>query len=349
MRFVPAAVFLLGFGASAFAASSPRPGNVIFVTIDGVRFQEFFGGVRKPARAGRPLGTPLFPGLRESAASGEAWLFGDGAEGGAFRVGNLAALSLPGYRGILSGEFEDRCRKNDCANVDRDTIFDGLIDRGFAREDLAAFASWANLGRALERRPGRINRDVAHGTYPAEGASTEERAEAARIEAAERADLPSWGDRRDVYTYALGRLYLERRRPRFLYLSFLDSDEYGHRNEYRNYADSLLRYDAWISELRSALAAMGEYGENTSIVLTTDHGRGRGFLWSVHGAGVASAFRTWAAVIPSLRLRAEGIRPRLARNYTQLDLRPTLEDLLGVPMASDRRHPGRSLVSSAGN
>jgi predicted AlkP superfamily pyrophosphatase or phosphodiesterase len=253
---------------------------------------------------------------------------------------------LPGYRGILSGEFEDRCKGNDCANIDRETIFDGLFERGFAREDLAAFTSWDRLGRALERHPGRIARDVEHGAYPVLDPSPEERAEAEALAQSDRADHPVWGSRRDRYTYALARLYLANHRPRFLYISLLDSDEYGHLGQYRDYADALLRYDGWIAELRTDLREMGEYGENTSIVLTTDHGRGAGLFWSSHGKMFPSSYRTWAAVIPSDRLRQAGAVPRIAEKYTQLDFRPTLETLLGVSPTADAVHPGRSLAAA---
>lgn len=343
MRIVPLAIFLLGLATPAFA------GNVIFITLDGVRYQEFFGGVQKPVRATRPRGMPLFPKLEKSARAAEAWVFGDGRDTGEFRVGNLAAMSLPGYRAILSGEFEDRCRRNDCPNIDRETIFDDLIDRGFDPRDVAAFTSWDGLGRALEAHPGRMTRDVEHDSYPVLDADPEERARAEAIARLDQADRPAWGGRRDVYTYSLAKLYLERHRPRFLYLSLLDSDEYAHRDRYREYTDSLLRYDGWIAELRGLLAEMGEYGEDTSIVVTTDHGRGGGWFWFTHGKRVPSSFRTWAAVIPSARLRAEGeVRPRFSERYSQLDLRPTLEALLELPKeGAPSARPGRALIESS--
>jgi arylsulfatase A-like enzyme len=111
----------------------------------------------------------------------------------------------------------------------------------------------------------------------------------------------------------------------------LDSDEFGHLNRYREYTDSLLRYDRWIAELREALDEMGEYGRNTSIVVTTDHGRGRSFFWAAHGPNYSNSFRTWAAVIPSDRNRVElKVHRRNSREYSQLDIRPTLEQLLGI-------------------
>lgn len=331
---------LLIVGAPAALA-----GNVVFITVDGVRFQEFFGGVQKPALAGLPRGTRLFPALEADADRGGTWVFGDGKRTGMFRVADFSAVSLPGYRAMLSGEFEDRCWGNGCRNIDRETIFDGLARRGFARGSVAAFTSWEGLGRALESSPGGIVRDVGHGTYPTEGASAEERLAAGDIAAQDQSNLPPWGGRRDPYTYAAAKLYLEHHHPRFLYLSLGDTDEFAHLKQYRNYVDSLRRYDAWIVELRNLLLTMGDYGADTSIVLTTDHGRGAGAFWSFHNSLFSSAFRTWAAVIPSARLRMNGqIRPRVSRAYDQRDIRPTLETLLGVESDVTPLRTGQSLV-----
>lgn len=327
--------------AVAFFVASAGPAlaepNVILITLDGVRFQDFFGGVRKR--------TPLFPRLHASARDGDAWLFGDGGKGGVFRVANEVAVSLPGYRAILSGEFEDRCRGNGCANIDRETIFDGLADLGFSRGELAAFASWKEVGLALEKNPGKISRAVARGEYPSAEATAEELEAARKIAHADEVDPTGWGSRRDVHTYSLARLFLAHHRPRFLYLSFLDADEYGHLKRYREYSASLLRYDAWIADLSAELARMGEYGEETSIVITTDHGRGRGPFWAGHGRGIPNSFRTWAAVIPSPRIRAAGgVLPRIAREFSQVDLRPTIEGLLGFGPEELPVRSGQSLV-----
>jgi hypothetical protein len=340
-------LFRVSLFVASFLSSAVASENVIFITLDGVRYQEFFGGVQKPARATRPRGTELFPSLKAQVKEGSAWLYGDGIRNGVFKVGNRAGMSLPGYRALLSGEFEDRCRTNRCPNIDRETIFDSLSQRGFSPEDLAVFASWSGMGRALESTPGKIVRDVDRDDYPRDGASPEELKIAEGVKQLDRANRPWWGARRDVYTYALGKLYLERHRPRFLYLSFLDADEHAHANRYRDYTDSLLRYDAWIKELRRVLDTMGDYGANTSIVITTDHGRGKGALWFMHGRRIRSAFRTWAAVIPSRRI-LEGARahPRVSENFSQVDIRPTLEKLLGLEPTNDSLHTGIALVEN---
>ena len=83
------AVLLLAllFVCPAFA------GNVIFITVDGVR-PEDAASVFQDA-------TPYRYSLR---------------------VSNSSAKSLPGYRTLFTGDFEEECIDNyDCENIDRET------------------------------------------------------------------------------------------------------------------------------------------------------------------------------------------------------------------------------------
>lgn len=338
---------VIGFlGILSLGIGSAEAGNVIFVTVDGVRYQEFFDGVRYWIPGGLPPGAPVFPRLWESIGKGEAIVFGSPENHGKIFVGNNAALSLPGYRSLLSGEFEDRCDNNQCPNTDRETIFDGLVTRGWGKESMATFASWSGIGRAIESRPGRIERSVEFEGFPDVRMPDSDRSEINSIIERAKTDRPVWGESRfDKYTYALGEKYLAGIRPRFLYLSFVDSDDYGHLNWYHDYINSIVTYDGWIAELRDRLAKMGDYGDDTSIVVTTDHGRAWGPFWGEHGRGIGigrSSFRTWAVVIPSKKLMREGVHVRKASSYHQMDIRPTIEMLLGVPSKPDAQ--GKSMI-----
>ena len=339
-------------GLLALVSFAHAAENVVFITVDGVRYQEFFKGVRKPFRAHQKKGTPTFPLLHAAVDAGEGWIYGDESVGEKFWVGNKVAMSLPGYRSLLSGEFEDRCRSNRCAQTDRETMIDSLARSGLKKEEVGVFASWNKIDRAIESLPSKIFKNIAFQDYPEVPTDAAEAAFVSDMTGKSRSDLPKWEDsRRDLYTYALGKNYLEKHRPRFLYLSFVDSDELAHRNDYRGYIDSVRQYDVWISEIRESLKAMGEYGENTSIVITTDHGRFVGPLWGQHGVGLrtgVSSFRTWAVVIPSLRMReSKIIAKRVGYRYDQLDIRPTIEGLLGMTSAPTALRTGASLVNPA--
>jgi hypothetical protein len=80
-------------------------------------------------------------------------------------------------------------------------------------------------------------------------------------------------------------------------LSLLDADEYGHAGNYPEYLSALRTYDQWIREIADYLDSSGEYGKNTLLVVTTDHGRGKGGKkgerWREHGFKFPESRHIW--------------------------------------------------------
>ncbi len=337
---LPVLFFLSFAGFSASAATEESKANVILITLDGLRFEEVWDGVRFPQKAGLPRGTELLPKLKARMKHGEALGFH-------LWISNEVAISQPGYRAILSGEFENRCTQNSCGNIDRRTIFDDLYDQGMNQPyELATVASWEVIAKTIESQPGRIVSNIAFQDYQENDLSPSEQALITGINSQEKTDLPSWGGSRfDRYTYALSRFYIEKHHPRLFYMQFEDTDELGHEKNYKGYVKAIQDFDDRLDSLIQYLDASGEWGENTSIVITTDHGRGRGSNWAHHSREFLSADRTWAFVLPSkhlLKTRKVSERPQLTRS--QVDIRPTVELLLGVTPKSGKKNHGKPLV-----
>ena len=288
-----------------FSLSSLAAPNVILITLDGARYKEVF---RMKS---------VLPKIKKKVSEGQIFEYRN------VRIANRVGISLPGYISIMSGEFEKRCMQNECKNTTHSTFFDGLIDHyGFDPRDLATVASWENIGRAIELTPGRIYRDIG-------------------IQDEDKNDLPPWiGSRWDSRTFEHGLKYLEEKKPRAFYLSFVESDEYAHKHEYSNYVAAVQTLDDRLEKIQSLLSTMGEYGDETSIVVTTDHGRGKWWMYSIHGAPWGGAGHAWALVVPSPKYLREKKLERLSlRKYSHTQIRPTLETLLGLKPVK-----GRSLV-----
>jgi hypothetical protein len=140
------------------------------------------------------------------------------------------------------------------------------------------------------------------------------------------AQKPPWdGARKDRETWTRAMAALERR-PRFLWISLNDADEWGHRKSRDNYLAQLKRYDIWLDELVVKLGTMGAYGESTTIVCTTDHGRGDGVEWDGHGPSLPESRRVFAF---SLGSGTAPIDPT-AKGGDHRALRATIETLLGL-------------------
>jgi arylsulfatase A-like enzyme len=115
-------------------------------------------------------------------------------------------------------------------------------------------------------------------------------------------------------------------RPRFLWISLNDADEWGHRGRREAYLSTLRRYDAWLDQLLERLRTMDGYGENTTVIVTTDHGRGDGDSWTSHGWQHPGARRIFAfAIGPGSGAQLPG--PAV---FTHRAIRPTIEAALGL-------------------
>jgi len=138
----------------------------------------------------------------------------------------------------------------------------------------------------------------------------------------------------DHGTAVAGVEYLDEHHPRFLHLALLDSDRYGHLNQYQRYVEVLGAYDRVLGELVAFLDASGEYGRRTALVVTTDHGRGLWDQWADHGPQIPASANVWAFVM--LPRDAAELSPvaRDARHFNHHDVRYTIETVFGLSTRS---------------
>src|SRR5262249_8870706 len=133
----------------------------------------------------------------------------------------------------------------------------------------------------------------------------------------------------DQYTARSALDYLDDHRPRFLWVSLGDTDEWAHQNNYGAYIQALRRADAFVGELWAKLDSMPEYHDKTTIIVTTDHG----LEWSFQDHVTHDASSVW--------LMARG-GPIARRGQTPLsrighlrDLAPTILSLYDIHASTD--------------
>lgn len=301
-----ASMFLAG--STAFAAAES---NVILVTLDGVRPQEFFRGDAMPKFWAKH--------------AKEGIVLGDQAQGSVMTVDNPANISLPGYHNLMAGSRQP-CVTNDCGRVNVETFPERLVrELRLPREKVALVSCWTKLPLAFESVAGTT---FTNGGFeplidPVKDASRDS------INLSQAKNVPTWEENRfDEYTAAHALRYLQLHKPRFLYVSFNDTDDWAHNGDYSKTLAALRANDAWLDKLFETLASMGSYGANTTVILTTDHGRGNGDQWKHHNAQLPEAKNIW--------LYARG--PRVAQigvaiggaAHTHSDVRPTIEKLMGL-------------------
>jgi membrane-anchored protein YejM (alkaline phosphatase superfamily) len=239
----------------------------------------------------------LMPSLSDWA------VFGDRRLGSRVATSSLKPLSMPGYHALMSGRTEP-CTANDCEPISTETLPESLLRRlPLSRTGVAVFASWSSIRHAAAHRAARFTLDTAV------------------------ADTAPWPDARlDAKTMARALRHLEEHQPRFMWVSLLDSDEHAHQGQHDEYITAIQRYDRFLVTLQAKVAALG-LAETTTIILTTDHGRGRGPLWTTHGILPGAREMFLAATGPFV-----GLSGPVAGGATihQADVRPTIERLLGL-------------------
>lgn len=301
--------------------------NVVFVTLDGVRYQEFYQGA-DAALSGGDI-APAFPRFWSTvAASGRVY---------DARIANPIHVSLPAYQSIFAGATQP-CAGNGCGQIRVETFPERLAhDLRLPAQEVASFASWSRLVDAIEHTAGSTFVDagpncVLVGKYPSLLALD-----------AEQAQYVGRDARPDALTKARAIRYLEAERPSFLYISLNDADEEAHENHYDRYLAALRSDDEFIADLVARIDRMGEYGRRTALIVTTDHGRGKGALWTSHGASAVGDADTRVFIYMRLPKTGKFAFAEVADRYSHLDLRPTIETLYGLPprIGADR---GTSMV-----
>lgn len=311
------------------AATGADDRSVVLITLDGVRWQEIFRGVDPAlaAKAGLPraaLEGPegLVPAMHRLFFGGGVAL-GDLLEGGGIAASGPRYLSMPGYVELLTGAASE-CVDNACAPRLERTLADdiGRLPSVRAREEVAVFASWEDLGRAAA---------AAATSAAASTAAPEAAPHGVHIDAGRQPDDPTpphpgHGRYRPDRATALAAIaHLTAWRPRFLWVALGDTDEWAHRNDYRGYLDALRSADRFVGEVAQHLTEMGRYGERVVLLVTTDHGRDKGFA----DHGDANSAAVW------LLARGGGIPARgvigTRRQRWLRDVAPTARALLGLP------------------
>jgi hypothetical protein len=319
---IAVAVALGSAAASASSPSTPTARNVIVITLDGVRWQELFGGPERSMlgrdekeivesasykRFWRPA-----PEERRAALMPFFWtvvarqgqVFGDPSRGSLAHVTNGLWFSYPGYSEMFAGVADPRVDSNDKVLNPNVTVLEWLNSMPAYRGRVAAFGGWDVLSSIVAASRGRI--PVGEGALPVPVPKSGRERWINEM----MGDLPRlWnGNQVDAPYMQAAMECLQTRRPRVLYVMLGETDEWAHERRYDRYLDAIYRGDRFIRRVWETVQRMPGYANATAIVLATDHGRGAGNAdWTDHGRKVPAAERTWIAVMgpgtPALGVR----------------------------------------------
>lgn len=307
-----AASLLAASSSAALAATKTR--NVVLIVTDGFRWEEVFqgaddslmnkeyGGVRDVAilrkdfwretpEKGRQTLLPFFWNV--IARKGQ--LYGNQGLGSVARVTNGLKFSYPGYNEMLTGFPDPRIDRNSFGPNPNVTVFEYLNRLPEFRGRVAAFGTWDAFDAIFNReRSGLL---VRAGWDAAAGGKASPKQ--ALIEELYRTTTRLWEDNvYDSFLHAALKEYLQANRPRVLFVGYGETDEWYHSGRYDLLLRSAHQFDRFVEDLWTTLQGLPEYGEQTSFIITTDHGRGSGLSkWKNHGREVEGAEDIWIAVM----------------------------------------------------
>jgi hypothetical protein len=335
-------------------AQSYKTKNVILITLDGFRWQEVFNGPDSILLHGKHLKDvkslfwsdnpvesrkkllPFF--WTEIATKGQ--LYGNRNKQNFVNVTNKYWFSYPGYNELFTGFADDSVNSNDKKNNPNISVFEVANKSEALKNKVAAVTSWDCFPYILNTDRSGIY--VNSGNQPE--VSNKKSAEIILLNdlICETAPFED-GVRYDIFTFHYAMEYLKANHPRLMFIGFDETDDYGHEGKYDRYLLTAHQSDKVIGELWNWLQTQDQYKDQTTLILTCDHGRGLSDndFWHSHGEKIKGSDQTWLAIIgPDTPGSGEMIVPGQIYNN---QIAMTIASLLKI----DYRNPkaGKTLVS----
>ena len=348
-RWIIAALAIVGTTARAGAeapggdaAKAPtKTKNVILVMSDGLRWQEVFRGAEPSLISKKDGGVSDVEGVRRAydrdtpearreallpfisnVVAKQGRLFGD--VGSESKVTNGMNFSYPGYNEVFTGFGDPRIDSNDPLPNPNVTVFEWLNGKHAFRDKVAAFGSWDCFPAILNRDRSKMK--IVACWEPPTGADLTPQEKLLGDVIANTHRL--WeGCGYDSFTFFAAHEHLKRARPRVMFIGFGETDEFAHAGKYADYLNSAHKFDQYVKTLWETLQSLPEYRDQTTLILTADHGRGDAPVeWRSHGAKIKGAERIWIGVLGPDTPPADG---KPLPNADQNQIAATIAALLG--------------------
>jgi hypothetical protein len=290
---------------------------VFLVTADGLRPQELFGGIDPTLVDERNLrfsGIENLPALRKTywaddpvarreklmpffwkTLANEGIVLGNPAKGSRTAVKNPHRFSYPCYAEILNGEPQAAIDSNERVFSPRQTLLEHIRGQfGLETHQVAAFASWDVFNWITMHADGEIYCNAGYEKAPLAMLTLE----TDLFNRLQFEMLTPWDSvRHDTVTLGLALGYIKKNKPKFFYLSLGETDDWAHERRYDRMVQTIRLFDDALRELWETLQSIEPYLGRTTLVVTTDHGRGSGLEeWTSHGSQIAGSEETWIGV-----------------------------------------------------
>lgn len=316
-----------------FGQADRKTQKIIVITLDGYRWQEVFTGADEKILEHQKLfSNPaasrfwhpdtdirkkmLMPFFWEVLAR-NGQLYGNRNFNNKVNCKNNHLLSYPGYHEMFVGYPERKISGNDRIVNPNPTVFE-FINKELS-SPVAAFTTWDVFPFILREDQSGIM--VNAGKEPARG----------KISALERhLNVKLQSQRRtDLMTVQYAWEYMKRERPNVVFIGLDETDHFAHKGKYTEYLNAAHTADSLIAEIWNWVQQQTDYRNQTTLLITTDHGRGKGKrIWKNHRLMACGSRHIWfAAIGPDTPAFGE---MRFKAKYFQKQVAKTIAAFLGL-------------------
>lgn len=336
------------FCCAALAQTAPvlKTRNVVLIVSDGLRWQEIFTGADEQlmneknggiwekqdalkAQFWRPdpneRRKALFPFLWTTVAA-RGQIFGNQTKGSIARVTNGLAFSYPGYNEMTTGHPDPRINSNQFGPNPNISVFEWLNSLPELRGKVTAYATWETFKDIFNVKRSKLPIHVGWDLPYADTLDARQQLMNTLYQTTTRLDDE------DVYNAFMQVPLMDsfsKEQPRVLFVGYGETDNWAHAGRYDLVLHSAHQFDRFVEDLWNKMQSMPEYRDQTTFIITCDHGRGSGPVeWKEHGVEEKGSENVWIAVMgPDTAPLGE--RTQTAEVH-QAQIAATLAALLGM-------------------
>lgn len=327
-----------------FTLAQQKAEHLLVITTDGFRWQELFTGMDSSianqqkfnqkdsaalfknywndnAEERRKLLLPFF--WKKLVPLGQ--VYGNRNYGNKVSIANPFRFSYPGYNEIFTGNPDTTINSNEYPPNPQVTILEWLNAQQGYKGKVAAFTAWEAFNRILNEKRSGIPVTAAYDTTTAKHLTKQQHL----INKMLLNSYRPWHESEclDVFTHYAAMEYLKTAKPKILYISYGETDEWAHAGQYRDYLNAANQLDKWLEELWTYIQNDPVYKNKTALLITVDHGRGLNDEWTSHGRTIVGADEIWFAVVaPGVPAKGE-VKSKL--QLYQQQFAQTMANLLG--------------------
>jgi hypothetical protein len=333
---------------TTFTFSTRPVKNLFIITVDGFRWQELLTGADSSiinneqytqdastikmmywASSPEERRKKLMPFFWNVLAK-EGQVYGNRHFANRVNVSNIYSLSYPGYNEMFTGQTDIGISSNEKKVNPTPNVLEYLNRQGNYKGDVVAFTSWDVFPYILNRVRSRIKMNSGYENM------REDNGIQSLVNKVENEEVYNkTGTRQDELTFVTAKEYIRRFQPSIVYLGFGETDEMAHKARYDLYLEKATEVDNMIGELWHWVQSTPGYKNNTTFIITTDHGRGKSAAnWSHHGFFVKGSSQTWLAVIgPNITAYGE---MKSEEQIYQKQIAQTIANLVGENFQNDK-------------